>query len=431
MATNTDLNNDKAARVEAEVRAQVLQDDNAFQGVHAGAKERLHDFTSSSDAKGTNLVVIDVSDVHEEDKRHETLGDWESRLVIGLVKSRKLSVDTLTVATLTVAVYEPFHADAKGKHIMPLWWYAQTKRREEAVDTSWEKCLMLPWKLVDEAIPLSYATKAIHDVSGSREALNEDGTMVRKTWRSGTQQRNPPALSSQSGAPVRASNAYEYANTIAGHRKATDSWLKEQLFAGRPQGKMGSDNKRRERDVMKLMMNDYKVEMVNDRINEFHVEFVGPKDSPYEGGHWKLHVELSDAYPYESPSITFVNRIYHPNVHKSAGHVCLDVINENWSPMFDLVNVFEVFLPQLLLYPNTAHGLNDEAAAMLMHEPTAFNKKVQEYVQRYAKAEDIHAAADDAVCPAAGDDDASSLSDASSRGGYSSDEEDAAATSDP
>lgn len=43
----------------------------------------------------------------------------------------------------------------------------------------------------------------------------------------------------------------------------------------------------------------------------------------------------------------------------------------------DLVNVFEVFLPQLLLYPNTAHGLNDEAAAMLMHEPTAFNKKVQ------------------------------------------------------
>eukprot|EP00873_Tetraselmis_striata_P014088 jgi/Tetstr1/434352/TSEL_023456.t1 len=172
---------------------------------------------------------------------------------------------------------------------------------------------------------------------------------------------------------------------------ATDSWLKEQLFAGRPQGKMGSENKRRERDVMKLMMNDYKVEMVNDRINEFHVEFVGPKDSPYEGGHWKLHVQLSDAYPYESPSITFVNRIYHPNVHKSAGHVCLDVINENWSPMFDLVNVFEVFLPQLLLYPNTAHGLNDEAAAMLMHEPTAFNKKVQEYVQRYAKAEDIHA----------------------------------------
>eukprot|EP00873_Tetraselmis_striata_P018254 jgi/Tetstr1/438518/TSEL_002903.t1 len=173
MATNADLNNAEAARVEAEVRAQVLQDDSAFRGVHAGAKERLHDNTSPSDAKGSNLVVIDVSDVDEEDKCPETLGDWESRFVIGLVKSRETTEDTLTVA-----VYEPFHADAKGKPLMPLWLYAQTKGGKKPVDTSWEKCLTLPWKLV-EAVPLSYA-KAIHDASGSREVFNEDGTMVRK-----------------------------------------------------------------------------------------------------------------------------------------------------------------------------------------------------------------------------------------------------------
>eukprot|EP00873_Tetraselmis_striata_P011655 jgi/Tetstr1/431919/TSEL_021408.t1 len=175
MATNADLNNAEAARVEAEVRAQVLQDDSAFRGVHAGAKERLHDNTSPSDAKGSNLVVIDVSDVHEEDKCPETLGDWESRFVIGLVKSRETTEDTLTVA-----VYEPFHADAKGKPLMPLWLYAQTKGGKKPVDTSWENCLTLPWKLV-EAVPLSYA-KAIHDASGSREVFNEDGTMVRKKW---------------------------------------------------------------------------------------------------------------------------------------------------------------------------------------------------------------------------------------------------------
>eukprot|EP00873_Tetraselmis_striata_P016757 jgi/Tetstr1/437021/TSEL_025781.t1 len=113
--------------------------------------------------------------MHEEDKCPETLGDWESRFVIGLVKSRETTEDTLTVA-----VYEPFHADAKGKPLMPLWLYAQTKGGKKPVDTSREKCMTLPWKLV-EAVPLSYA-KAIHDASGSREVFNEDGTMARKKW---------------------------------------------------------------------------------------------------------------------------------------------------------------------------------------------------------------------------------------------------------
>eukprot|EP00873_Tetraselmis_striata_P007596 jgi/Tetstr1/427860/TSEL_017938.t1 len=56
----------------------------------------------------------------------------------------------------------------------------KTKGGKKPVDTSWEKCLTHPWKLV-EAVPLSYA-KAIHDASGSREVFNEDGTMVRKKW---------------------------------------------------------------------------------------------------------------------------------------------------------------------------------------------------------------------------------------------------------
>jgi ubiquitin-conjugating enzyme E2 H len=64
--------------------------------------------------------------------------------------------------------------------------------------------------------------------------------------------------------------------------------------------------------------------------------------------------------------------------------VCLDVINQTWSPMFDLVNVFEVFLPQLLLYPNPTDPLNGEAAALLMRDPPGYAAKVKDYVSRYA-----------------------------------------------
>ncbi|XP_073027059.1 ubiquitin-conjugating enzyme E2-23 kDa-like [Primulina eburnea] len=158
---------------------------------------------------------------------------------------------------------------------------------------------------------------------------------------------------------------------------------------------MSSPSKRREMDLMKLMMTDYKVEMINDGMQEFNVEFHGPKDSPYQGGVWRIRVELPVAYPYKSPSIGFVNKIYHPNVDEMSGSVCLDVINQTWSPMFDLVNVFEVFLPQLLLYPNPSDPLNGEAAALMMRDRNAYEQRVKEYCEKYAKAEDVGALHDE------------------------------------
>ncbi|KAA0057883.1 ubiquitin-conjugating enzyme E2 5-like [Cucumis melo var. makuwa] len=148
---------------------------------------------------------------------------------------------------------------------------------------------------------------------------------------------------------------------------------------------MSSPSKRREMDVMKLMMSDYNVEMINDGLSEFNVEFHGPKESLYEAGVWKIRVELPDAYPYKSPSIGFVNKIFHPNVDELSGSVCLDVINQSWSPMFDLLNVFEVFLPQLLLYPNPSDPLNGDAASLMMKDPKQYDEKVKEYCERYAK----------------------------------------------
>lgn len=94
------------------------------------------------------------------------------------------------------------------------------------------------------------------------------------------------------------------------------------------------------------------------------------------------------------------------SVFPSSGSVCLDVINQTWSPMYDMINIFEVFLPQLLRYPNPSDPLNGEAAAMLMREPKSYEAKVKgtaritsgfanvcshsiEYVAKYASKEAV------------------------------------------
>lgn len=43
----------------------------------------------------------------------------------------------------------------------------------------------------------------------------------------------------------------------------------------------------------------------------------------------------------------------------------------------DLVNVFEVFLPQLLLYPNPSDPLNGEAAALMMRDRVGYEQRVK------------------------------------------------------
>ena len=42
-----------------------------------------------------------------------------------------------------------------------------------------------------------------------------------------------------------------------------------------------------------------------------------------------------------------------------------------------MINIFEVFLPQLLRYPNPNDPLNGDAAALLMRHPKDYDVKVK------------------------------------------------------
>jgi len=171
--------------------------------------------------------------------------------------------------------------------------------------------------------------------------------------------------------------------------------------------------RRMDTDVIKLIESKHEVTILNG-LDEFIVKFFGPKNTPYEGGVWKVRVHLPDQYPFKSPSIGFMNKVYHPNIDEVSGTVCLDVINQAWTALYDLSNIFESFLPQLLTYPNPTDPLNGDAAAMYLHRPEEYKKKVAEYVKKYATEE--------ALRDQCGDQDDLSSSSESSMSDFSEDE---------
>ena len=141
-------------------------------------------------------------------------------------------------------------------------------------------------------------------------------------------------------------------------------------------------------DLQCLLKSDYKINLDEDDNNIIYVQINGPIDSIYKNGVWDIRIELPKEYPYKSPSIGFVNKIYHPNVDFASGTICLDVINETWTPMYNLINIIDIFLPQLLTYPNPDDPLNIDASKEMLNDNSQFEKNVINNIKIYAMGND-------------------------------------------
>ena len=117
----------------------------------------------------------------------------------------------------------------------------------------------------------------------------------------------------------------------------------------------------------------------HDIIDTHNVECYidGPEHTPYEKGSWKIAIQFPYKYPFKSPSVAFIDKIYHPNVDYNSGSICLNVLNEEWQPIYTIEHILNTFIPQLMTYPNPDDPLNPEAAVLYINNQEQFNRHVK------------------------------------------------------
>lgn len=93
----------------------------------------------------------------------------------------------------------------------------------------------------------------------------------------------------------------------------------------------------------------------------------GPRDTPYEGGIFHISIQCSSDYPLSPPKLTFITKIFHPNIHFTSGEVCLDILKKEWSPAWGLQAACRAVLA-LLSDPDATSPLNCDAGNMVRNE---------------------------------------------------------------
>ncbi|KAF6991893.1 hypothetical protein CFC21_008942 [Triticum aestivum] len=119
-----------------------------------------------------------------------------------------------------------------------------------------------------------------------------------------------------------------------------------------------------------------------ENMRYFNVMVLGPAQSPYEGGVFKLELFLPEEYPMAAPKVRFLTKIYHPNIDK-LGRICLDILKDKWSPALQIRTVL-LSIQALLSAPNPDDPLSENVAKHWKSNEAEAVETAKEWTRMYA-----------------------------------------------
>ncbi len=141
---------------------------------------------------------------------------------------------------------------------------------------------------------------------------------------------------------------------------------------------------------------------VKKSVTHLAILLEGPKNTPYEGGKFKLEIKFGINYPYSPPYVRLHTPIWHPNFwpkpdeYKGKRNICLALVDpdlvgrpDGWSPSKNVSTIIYSILAMFNIdtaYTNPHDVFNKKAAEEYLRDREKFKKKAREITKKYAKA---------------------------------------------
>ncbi|KAG0236725.1 hypothetical protein BGW42_002887 [Actinomortierella wolfii] len=121
-----------------------------------------------------------------------------------------------------------------------------------------------------------------------------------------------------------------------------------------------------------------------DSITDIQAWILGPEGTPYEGGCFRIRIQLSPDFPNSPPKCYFLTKIFHPNVSPQ-GDVCVNTLKKDWKKELGIRHILLV-VKCLLIVPNPESALNEEAGRQLLVRYEDYAKHARIMTEIHAQA---------------------------------------------
>ncbi|XP_020595109.1 ubiquitin-conjugating enzyme E2-17 kDa-like [Phalaenopsis equestris] len=127
----------------------------------------------------------------------------------------------------------------------------------------------------------------------------------------------------------------------------------------------------------------FTIREVSEDLLHLEVTFIGPLRTPFDGGVFRISIDIPSDYPFEPPEIHFITRVFHPNINRS-GIIFPNIIRRDWTPTHTISRIIPS-IRSFLVEPILHNPSVPEIAQIYENDRVLYEVLARSWTLYYAK----------------------------------------------